>query len=117
VNRADKKIEGPLGKKIVRKSKNSHRLSGGGVGAKGMVIQRAIWRPGNKYKRSKIDFAVTSIAFSLGHLGATLLELAAQSLIGVPVRIYKKKNNHTMPLLLKCVNEHNAATTDVKFHR
>jgi len=37
VNRADKKIEGPLGKKIAPKSRNSRRMSGGGVGAKGIV--------------------------------------------------------------------------------
>jgi len=32
-NRADKKNEGPVGKKIARKSRISRRLSGGGVGA------------------------------------------------------------------------------------
>jgi len=42
-NRADKKIEWPLGKKIARKSKNSRRLSGGGVGAEGILKKGANW--------------------------------------------------------------------------
>jgi len=55
------------------------------VGAEGMVTKGANWRsPGTKYKRSKIAFAVTSIALSLGRLGPGLLGLAAQSLIGSP---------------------------------
>jgi len=33
VNRADQKDEGPLGKKFARKSRNSRRMSGGGIGA------------------------------------------------------------------------------------
>jgi len=83
VNRADQKIQGPLGDFFLRKSRNSRWVSGGGVGAEGMVIKRENWRcTGTKYKRSRIVFAVTSIALSLGHLGARLLELAAQSLKG-----------------------------------
>jgi len=81
VNRADKKIEGPLGKKIARKSRNSRRVRGGGmpVGTEGMVTKGTNWRgTGTKYKRSKDAFAVTSIALSLGHLGARLLKLTAQ---------------------------------------
>jgi len=44
VSRADKKIEGPLGKKIALKSKNSRRVIGGSVGAEGMATKRANWR-------------------------------------------------------------------------
>ena len=57
----------------------------GGVGAQGMVTKGANWRgPGTKYKHSKIDFAasVTSIALSLGHLGARLLGIPTLSLTG-----------------------------------
>jgi len=38
VNRADKKIEGPSGQKIARKSRNGRV---GGVGAEGMVTKGA----------------------------------------------------------------------------
>ena len=62
VNRADKKNEGPLEKKIVRKSRNNCRWRGVGVGAEGMVIKRANWRsPKTKYERSKNVFFVTGI--------------------------------------------------------
>ena len=65
-NRAGKQIEGPLGKTIAQKSRNSHIVSGGGVGAEGMVTKGANWRsPGTKYKRSKIAFAIISIALTL----------------------------------------------------
>jgi len=73
-NRADQKNEGPIGKQIARKSRNSRRVSGGGVVAEGMVTKGANWRsPGTKYKDSKMAFAVTSIALSLGHFGARWL--------------------------------------------
>jgi len=39
VNRADKKIEGPLGKKITRKSRIFCQVSSGGVGAEGLVTK------------------------------------------------------------------------------
>ena len=55
------------------------------MGAHGQLTRGTNWcNPRTKYKRSKIVFAITSTAFSLGHLGARLLELAAQSLIGNP---------------------------------
>jgi len=38
--------------------------------------------PRTKYQRSKIAFAVTSIALSLSRIGPRLLQLPAQSLIG-----------------------------------
>ena len=41
-------------------------------------------RPGTKYKRSKIVFAVTAIAFTIIHICTELLQLLAQSLIGSP---------------------------------
>ena len=41
MNRADKKIEGPLGKKNVLKSRNSRGVSSGGVDAEDMVTKRA----------------------------------------------------------------------------
>jgi len=45
-------------------------MSCGGVGAEGMMTKKENWRgPENKYKRSKIFFAVTSITLSLGHFG------------------------------------------------
>ena len=40
--------------------------------------------PGTKYNRSKIVFAVTSIALTLVPLGTKLLEIPAQFLIGSP---------------------------------
>jgi len=63
VTRADKKIEGPLGEKIAQKSRNSRRVSGGGVGAKDIVTKGV--SPETKYTRSKNVFTVTSIALSL----------------------------------------------------
>ena len=59
-----------------QKSRNSSRVSGGGVGAEGMVTKGANWRgPGTKYKRSNNVFAVTSIALSLGRLGSDCCNL------------------------------------------
>jgi len=90
VNRADKKIEGPSGQKIARKSRNGR---GGGVGAEGMVTKGANWRsPETKYKRPKIAFAVTCIVLSLGRSGPRLLGLAVQSLIGSPAPSLEKEN-------------------------
>jgi len=49
-------------------------VSGGGVGTEVMRVNLATDRhPGTKYKRSKIAFAVTSIALSLGRRGTQLL--------------------------------------------
>jgi len=49
------------------------------------LSRAAIWRQfWNQNKRSKIVFAVTSVALSLGHLAPRLLELPAHSLIGSP---------------------------------
>jgi len=68
------KNSGATLEKIAWKSTNSRRLSRGGVGAEGMVTKRANWRgPENKFKRSKIVFAGTSIVLSLGRLGMRLL--------------------------------------------
>ena len=44
VSRADKKNEGPLRNFFLQKSRNSRSVSGGGVGAEGMVIKGANWR-------------------------------------------------------------------------
>jgi len=61
-------------KKDLQKSKNSRSVSGGGVGAEGMVIKGANWRsPGTKYKRSKNVSTVTSIALILERRGTQLL--------------------------------------------
>jgi hypothetical protein len=60
-------------------------VNGGGVGANGPLTRGSNGlSPGTKYKRSKIAFAVTSIALSLVPLGTKLLELPAQFLIGSP---------------------------------
>jgi len=84
-NRADQKNEGPLGGKIVRKSRNSCWVNGGGVGAHGQLIQGANLRnPATKYKRSKNVIAVTSVVLNLGHIWAQLLQLPVKSLIGSP---------------------------------
>jgi len=75
-----KKIEGPLGKKIVQKSRNSCSMSDGNVGAEGMQVILATDRhPETKYKRSKIAFTVTTIPLSLVLLGTKLLQLPAES--------------------------------------
>ena len=80
-----KKIEGPLGKKIAQKSRNSCSLRGENVGAKGMEVNLATNRHlETKHKRSKIAFTVTSIVLSLVLLGNKLLQLPVQSLIGSP---------------------------------
>ena len=73
------KFEWPLGKKLgekARKSRNTRKVSGGGVGAEGMVT-KGLNRPGHgtNAKRSQIAFAVTSIALTLASLGIKLLEL------------------------------------------
>ena len=68
-----------------RKSRNSCLVNGSGVGAHGQLSQGANWRNlKTNYKHSKNVFSVTSIALSLGHIWAGLLELPAQSLIGSP---------------------------------
>ena len=84
-NRADPKKEGRHGKKNAQKYRYSHRMSGEGW------EYRDSWRgapigasPETKYKRSKNVFAVTSIALSLGHLGARLLRLPVQCLTRSP---------------------------------
>ena len=41
---ADQKMRGHLVKKIALKSKNSHRVSGGGVGAQGQLARGVNWR-------------------------------------------------------------------------
>ena len=43
--------------------------------------------PETKYKRSKIIFSVTSVAFTVVHICTELLQLSAQSLIGSPVTL------------------------------
>jgi len=43
VNRAGKKIEGPLGKKNAQEQNNRRRVSGRGVGAEGMVTKSTNW--------------------------------------------------------------------------
>jgi len=43
-NGADQKIEGPLAKKIARKSRNSWRVSSGVVGAQGQLTRGVNWR-------------------------------------------------------------------------
>jgi len=80
VNRADKKIEGPyihwIWEIVVE-------WTVGVVEAHGQLNQGENLRnPRTKYDRSKNVCSVTSIALSLGHIRARLLELTAQSLIG-----------------------------------
>jgi len=71
-----------IGKKLHQKSRNSRRLSGGDVGAQGQLTWASNGlSPGTKYKRSKNDFSVTSIALSLEHHEARLLELSVQPVI------------------------------------
>jgi len=79
VNRADRKNCGAsLG--ISQKLRNSRRVSGGEIGAKGMVAKGENWRsPGTKYKRSKNEFAITPIASILVPLGTKFLELPVVS--------------------------------------
>jgi len=48
------------------------------------MLSTNVHRPKTKYKRSKIAFAVTSIAFIVVHICTELLQLPAQSLIGSP---------------------------------
>ena len=51
--------------------------------AHGQLMPSAnVRRPGTKYKRSKIAFAVTSVTFIIVHICTELLQLPAQSLIG-----------------------------------
>ena len=47
-----------------------------------LMLSANVRRPGTKYKRSKIAFAVTSVAFTGVHICTELLQLPAQSLIG-----------------------------------
>jgi len=95
----------PLGKNLIEKTgkpRNSCRVKGSGVGAQGMVTKGAKWRvPGNSTKRSKIVFAVTRIALSLGHLTARLLGLPAQSLIETLGTISISLNQHNGKICLK----------------
>ena len=67
------------------KSRISHKWAVEGVEAHGhLKLGPNVPRPGTKYKRSKIVFAVTSIAFTIVHICTELLQLLAQSLIGIP---------------------------------
>jgi len=55
------------------------------VGAQEQLTRVANWRsPKTKYKRSKVDFSVTIIVFTLATLDTKFLELITQSLIGSP---------------------------------
>ena len=57
----------------------------GGVEVHGQLMLDAnVRRPRAKYKRSKIVFAVTSLAFTIVHICTELLQLPAQSLIESP---------------------------------
>jgi len=57
------KIEGPPQKKLAQKSRNSRRVSGGGVGAQGQLTRGSNGlNPETKYKRSRNAFPVISIA-------------------------------------------------------
>jgi len=100
---ADQENEGPLGKKIARKSRNSCWVNGGGVDAYGQLTRGSNGlSPGTKYKRSKNVFSVTSIALSLGHIWARLLELPTQSLIGSPSTLILGRTNSWGKLLNVC---------------
>ena len=60
--------------KKAEKSRVAHRISGGGVEAHGQLMLSANVRcPGTKYKRSKIDFSVTSIVFTVVNICTELL--------------------------------------------
>jgi len=84
-NRAELKNEGAFGETNSRKSRNSCRVNGGGVGAHRQLTPGPnVPSPETKYKRSKNVISVLSIAFNLGHIWARLFELPAQSLIGSP---------------------------------
>jgi len=53
----------------------------GGVEPHGqLMLSTNVRRPETKYKRSKIAFAVTSIAITVVHICTELLQLPAQSL-------------------------------------
>jgi len=57
-----------------------------------------------KYKHSNVAFAVTSIELSWGHLGARLLELTAQSLIGSPGTLALWTSTlWTVPVVVWCI--------------
>ena len=80
--------EGPHGKKIAWKSRNSCWASGGGVGAQGQLTRGSNGlSPRTKYKRSKNAFAVTSIAPSCVRVCSRLLQPLAQSLLGSPTTL------------------------------
>jgi len=67
------------------KSRNSSRLSGGGVGAEGIQVNLATDRhPRTNTESSQIVFAVTSVALTLERLGTQLLGLPAQFLMVIP---------------------------------
>ena len=90
---------GPLGKKFARKSRNSWRVSGGGVGH--MVTQSADWRtPRTKYQPSKIAFPVTFVELSFEPLETKLLELSVLSLIGSPRTLFEPLKNGKIALWL-----------------
>jgi len=61
-NRADKKNEGPLEEKIAQKSRNSRRVSGGGVGAQGLLTRGSNGlSPRTKNKRSAQRMSLLSL--------------------------------------------------------
>jgi len=83
-------------------------VSGGDVGAQGMVTKSAD-RPGSgtNTKRSQIAWSVTSIALSLRSLGTQLLGLPAQSLKETSrtlTRVYHKfqEISFNRPLIQRC---------------
>jgi len=97
-------------------------VNGGGVGAHRLLTQGPNGpSPGTEYKRSKKVFSVTSIALSLRHLGARLLELAAQSLIGSPrwVRLKRAFNwiqliKHFIKLVFVKTNQLFSSDSNIK---
>jgi len=83
-----KKIEGPLGKKIARKLRNSRRARGGDVGAEGMVTKGTILRvlkPNTNAQRMLfLSHLLRSPLHPFAPLCTKLLNISAQFLIGSP---------------------------------
>jgi len=75
VNHADHQIEGPIGGKIAQKSRNSRRVWGGGVGAKGVVKTGINWHQSwNQIQTLKACFGCQIYCAQLGPPWATIVE-------------------------------------------
>jgi len=97
--------------KKAEKSRISNKLSGGrSESTRKLMLSTNVRRPETKYKRSKIAFAVTSIAFTVVHICIELLQLPAQPLIESPGNLTRLGQITSRIVLTKKMRGHEEGT-------